>query len=172
MDVCGTAVVGELHGGQVLVPVVTVQVDEGTQHVLHHPVGSLCLTVRLRGWYAVLIFSCVLSCFPQRLPEQAGEARVAVADDAGRDAVQPDDFSQYQLRRLLCSHRLVGGDEVDHLGELIHHDQDGVVEAPRPGQRAHKVHADGLPGPVRDGQGHKLPGWSLLTGLGGGAGHT
>jgi hypothetical protein len=70
-----------------------------------------------------------------------------------------------QLRGLLGTASLRGGSQVDHFGELVHEDEDGVGTPGSLWEARDKVERDSVPAGVRDLEGLQLTVGVLVGGL-------
>ena len=98
---------------------------EGAKHILNDTVGAFGLPIRFR----VVGGAEALPCAKRGCPRPrvvAVEDAASVGDDVVGLTVKADDVGGEEPTKLLGVKFLGGGDQVNHLGEAVHKDEDGV----------------------------------------------
>jgi len=121
-----SVVIGELHKGQKVIPVVLVIVDVDPQVLLQDLIEVLHLTVSLRVISGREVLLDVEK-MAERGPEVGHECLAAVGYDVGRRTMLGEDMAQIQLSKVFRCISGSSGDEQSHLGEAADDDEDRVV---------------------------------------------
>lgn len=79
--------------------------------------------------------------------------------------MEADNLGCKEATKLLGIHGLGSGDEVDHLGEPVHEDEDGIKAALGGWEVGDHVSSDISPLAVGDWQGLKSTIWEMVTGF-------
>ena len=140
---------GDLLRVEVIVPVGLAKVDVVAEAFLESAVGAFRLAVGLR-MVSRGHGELGSEARPEVSPEVSREARVAVAEDGVGDAVVTNNLAKKEPGEFGRRDRGGGGDVVNHLGELVDEDDDGVVATPGPGKLSDEIHGHLLPRAVGD----------------------
>ena len=119
-------VVAELRQREEAGPVGLLVVTVDPKILLQDGIEALCLAVRLRmeGGGPVGVDA---QKFQKTFPKVGSEDGIAIADEAGRKAVESDDVLKEQRCHVRCRHRFGSRDEDRLFREPVHNDQDCIV---------------------------------------------
>jgi hypothetical protein len=144
------------------VPVVLAVAGEGIQHVLEGAVGPFSLAIGM-GMEGSGHRKLGAKGVEEGFPEMTRELGITIGDDGLWQAMEFEDVVEEEAGHVGSSGSGMGGHEVNHLGESVHKDNNGIEASLGDRELGDEVHGDLFPRGARDGKGLQETSRDLLT---------
>jgi hypothetical protein len=133
-------------------------------HVLYDTVHSFGLAVRLgvEGGAYCLGDTHQATQFGK---EVASEAGIAIMNQLRAESMMFDHCTHIQVSKFSCRNSSATGDNMRHLGQLVHEHRDGIKPSSSGRQSRDQIHGDAFPKARRDLKGLQQPSRFLCASL-------